>query len=102
MFDRDRGVFAISVAAELSGTTVQNLRAYERSGLLEPERTEGGSRRYSAVDVERLLRIRALLDAGLNIAGIERVLALEQQVHDLQAQVDQRVPRGRGIGSGSE
>lgn len=90
MLDRDRAVFAISVAAELSGTTVQNLRAYERSGLLEPERTQGGTRRYSEVDVERLMRIRALLNAGLNIAGIERVLALEEQVRDLQVELDQR------------
>jgi MerR family transcriptional regulator/heat shock protein HspR len=89
--DRDRAVFAISVAAELSGTTVQNLRAYERNGLVEPERTQGGTRRYSEVDVERLLRIRALLRAGLNIAGIERVLALEQQVHDLRAELDQQI-----------
>lgn len=93
MLDRDQAVFAISVAAELSGTTVQNLRAYERSGLLEPQRTEGGTRRYSEVDVERLLRIRTLLNAGLNIAGIERVLALEQQVQDLQVELDRQAPR---------
>lgn len=93
MLDRDRAVFAISVAAELSGTTVQNLRAYERSGLLEPERTQGGTRRYSEDDVERLMRIRALLSAGLNIAGIERVLALEEQVRDLQVELDQRIGR---------
>lgn len=90
MFERDQAVFAISVAAELSGTTVQNLRAYERSGLLEPERTQGGTRRYSEIDIERLTRIRALLNAGLNIAGIERVLVLEQQVHDLQFELDQQ------------
>jgi MerR family transcriptional regulator/heat shock protein HspR len=93
VLDRDRAVFAISVAAELSGTTVQNLRAYERSGLLEPERTQGGTRRYSEDDVERLMRIRALLSAGLNIAGIERVLALEEQVRDLQVELDQRIGR---------
>lgn len=93
MLKRDRAVFAISVAAELSGTTVQNLRAYERSGLLEPERTQGGTRRYSEIDVERLLRIRSLLNAGLNIAGIERVLALEKQVHDLQVELDQQTIR---------
>jgi MerR family transcriptional regulator/heat shock protein HspR len=91
--ESDRAMFAISVAAKLSGTTVQNLRAYERGGLLEPKRTQGGTRRYSEVDVERLMRIRALLDAGLNIAGIEQVLALEQQVHDLQVELDQRAAR---------
>ncbi|MFL6156358.1 MAG: MerR family transcriptional regulator [Marmoricola sp.] len=84
MLDSDRGVFAISVAADLSGTTVQNLRAYERGGLLEPARTEGGTRRYSQDDVERLLRIRALLDAGLNLAGIERVLLLEAEISRLR------------------
>lgn len=83
MVDPTRGIFAISVAAELSGTTVQNLRVYERSGLLEPERTEGGTRRYSQADVDRLLHIRALLDAGLNLAGIDRVLGLEDQVERL-------------------
>lgn len=90
MLERSRAVFAISVAAELSGTTVQNLRAYERGGLLEPERTQGGTRRYSEIDIERLTRIRTLLNAGLNIAGIERVLALEQQVHDLQVELDSK------------
>lgn len=90
MLDPNRGVFAISVAAELSGTTVQNLRAYERSGLLAPQRTEGGSRRYSQSDVDRLVQIRALLDAGLNAAGIEQVLALEAEVRRLQGQLDAR------------
>jgi len=93
VLDRDRAVFAISVAAELSGTTVQNLRAYERSGLLEPQRTEGGTRRYSEGDVERLMRIRTLLNAGLNIAGIERVLTLEEQVHELQNELASKPPR---------
>jgi len=87
VLDPDRPVFAISVAAELSGTTVQNLRAYERGGLLEPMRTEGGSRRYSQSDVDRLLHIRALLDAGLNVAGIEHVLALEAVILRLEGQV---------------
>lgn len=84
MLDSTKGVFAISVAAELAGTTVQNLRAYERNGLVEPERTEGGSRRYSQVDIERLQNIRALLDAGLNTAGIERVLFLEAEIARLR------------------
>ncbi len=84
MSDRDRGVFAISVAAELSGTTVQNLWAYERSGLLVPARTDGGSRRYGSADVDRLVRIRELLGAGLISAGIEHVLALEVKVLRLE------------------
>ncbi|MCX6397378.1 MAG: MerR family transcriptional regulator [Propionibacteriales bacterium] len=87
MTDPTRGVFAISVAAELAGTTVQNLRAYERSGLVEPGRTDGGSRRYSQNDVDRLLSIREMLDAGLNSVGIERVLGLQAEVLRLQAEL---------------
>jgi DNA-binding transcriptional MerR regulator len=76
----ERGVFGISVAAELAGTAVQNLRVYERHGLVEPDRTDGGTRRYSEADVERLVRIRALLDDGLNLAGVTKVLELEAQL----------------------
>ena len=82
--DPARGVYGISVAAELAGTGVQNLRAYEARGLLEPERTEGGTRRYSANDLERLRRIGDLLEAGLNLAGIAMVIALQDQNTDLQ------------------
>jgi MerR family transcriptional regulator/heat shock protein HspR len=71
------GVFGISVAAELAGTGVQNLRTYERAGLVAPARTEGGTRRYSPDDVERLQRIVELLDGGLNLAGVTLVLQLE-------------------------
>ncbi len=80
-------VFAISVAAELSGTTIPNLRGYERSGLLVPQRTDGGTRRYSQDDVDRLRRIRVLLEAGLNAAGILRVLALEDDVARLRSEL---------------
>jgi MerR family transcriptional regulator, heat shock protein HspR len=72
-----RGVYAISVAAELTGAGVQNLRVYERRGLVEPSRTEGGTRRYSEHDLGRIRRVMALLDAGLNLAGIALVLDLE-------------------------
>lgn len=77
--DRHRGVYGISVAAGLVGMGVQNLRMYEARGLLEPERTGGGTRRYSANDLDRLRRIGDLLDAGLNLAGIGMVLDLEGQ-----------------------
>ncbi len=77
--DGDRGVYGISVAAELVGTGVQNLRLYEARGLLEPARTDGGTRRYSPNDLDRLRRIGDLLAAGLNLAGIAMVLDLEQQ-----------------------
>ncbi len=74
-----QGVYAISVAAELVGMDVQRLRLYERRGLLEPERTSGGTRRYSRDDIDRLHRIGGLLDAGLNLAGIAMVLDLEDE-----------------------
>jgi len=72
-----RGVFAISVAADLVGTRVQNLRVYERHGLLTPQRTAGGTRVYSTDDVARLRRIVELLAEGLNLVGIATVLTLE-------------------------
>ncbi len=73
----ERGVYAISVAAELTGAGVQNLRVYERRGLVDPDRTEGGTRRYSETTSTGSRRIRDLLDAGLNLAGIALVLELE-------------------------
>ena len=87
--DPSRGVYAISVAAELVGTGVQNLRLYEARGLLEPDRTEGGTRRYSANDVDRLRRIGALLDDGLNLGGIGMVLDLEAQNLQLRAEKEE-------------
>jgi MerR family transcriptional regulator/heat shock protein HspR len=81
----DHGVYGISVAAELSGVAVQSLRLYERYGLLTPARSEGGTRRYSADDLARLQRISALVDAGVNLAGIARILGLEDDNADLSA-----------------
>lgn len=80
-----KGVYGISVVAELTGTGQQNLRLYERKGLLEPERTSGGTRRYSDHDVEVLRRIIVLLDEGVNLAGIRRVLELEAENRRLRA-----------------
>ena len=82
-----RAVYVISVAAELSGLHPQTLRIYEQRGLLAPARTAGGSRRYSEADLARLARILELTDQGLNLAGVLRVLELEQQVSELQAQI---------------
>jgi DNA-binding transcriptional MerR regulator len=79
-------VFAISVAAEMVSMEIQNLRVYERRGLLEPDRTSGGTRLYSAEDIDRLHRIRDLLAEGLNLAGIAHVLALEERVGALEAE----------------
>lgn len=81
----DRGVYGISVAAELSGIAVQSLRLYERYGLLTPARSDGGTRRYSADDLARLQRISALVDAGINLAGIARILDLEDDNADLRS-----------------
>ena len=81
-------VYVISVAAELAGVHPQTLRIYERKGLVEPSRTAGGSRRYSDADIDLLRRIQDLTNAGLNLAGVERVLQLEQRVRDLEAELD--------------
>jgi MerR family transcriptional regulator/heat shock protein HspR len=76
-----RGVYMISVAAELAGMHPQTLRIYESRGLIEPERTSGGTRRYSADDVERLRRIQELTsELGMNLAGVEKVFELEREL----------------------
>lgn len=85
-----RGVYGISVAAELVGMGVQNLRLYEARGLLDPERTAGGTRRYSADDLDRLHRIGDLLQDGLNLAGIGMVLDLEEQNTQLRAEQEEQ------------
>ena len=80
-----RGVYGISVAAELAGVGIQTLRLYEARGLLQPARTTGGTRRYSPDDLDRIHRIGQLLDTGLNLAGIAMVLDLETQNQQLRA-----------------
>jgi DNA-binding transcriptional MerR regulator len=89
----DRGVYGISTAAELAGMGVQNLRLYEARGLLEPARTDGGTRRYSANDLQRLQRIGDLLGVGLNLAGIAMVLQLETENRRLQSEQQSRESR---------
>ena len=84
---RALGVYAISVAAEIVGMGQQNLRLYERKGLLEPSRTVGGTRRYSENDLMRLHRIAELLALGLNLSGIRLVLALETENAMLKAKL---------------
>jgi MerR family transcriptional regulator, heat shock protein HspR len=73
----NQGVYGISVAAKLSGVAVQSLRLYERHGLLSPARSDGGTRLYSADDLARLKRISELVAAGVNLAGIARILDLQ-------------------------
>jgi MerR family transcriptional regulator/heat shock protein HspR len=84
--DPSRGVYGISVAAEISGTGVQTLRLYESRGLLSPARTDGGTRRYSPDDLDRVHRIGQLLRAGLNLAGVSMVLALEAENEQLRTE----------------
>jgi MerR family transcriptional regulator/heat shock protein HspR len=80
-----RGVYGISVAAELSGIGEQSLRLYEQRGLLTPARTAGGTRRYSEDDLERLRRITELLAAGVNVAGIGQILDLQDRNTELES-----------------
>ncbi|HEX2384226.1 MAG TPA: MerR family transcriptional regulator [Acidimicrobiales bacterium] len=82
--ERDRAVYVISVAAELAGVHPQTLRIYERKGLVDPARTVGGSRRFSDDDIRRARRIQELTTAGLNLAGVKRVLDLEAQLDELR------------------
>jgi MerR family transcriptional regulator/heat shock protein HspR len=87
LHDDDRPLFMISVAAELAGMHPQTLRLYERRGLVRPQRTAGRTRRYSERDVERLQRIQELTELGLNLAGVERVLAMEEQLETMRRQM---------------
>ncbi|MCZ7529555.1 MAG: MerR family transcriptional regulator [Acidimicrobiia bacterium] len=84
----DQALYVISVAAELAGLHPQTLRMYERKGLIEPERTSGRSRRYSESDVALLERIQQLTNEGLNLAGVQRVLALEDQLARTRARIE--------------
>src|SRR5919108_4332731 len=84
---RDRAVFVISVAAELAGVHPQTLRIYERKGLVRPKRTSANSRRYSERDIERLREIQELTAQGVNLAGVRRIMDLDQALEGLQAHV---------------
>src|SRR5919108_5644374 len=87
--EHDRGVFMISVAAELADMHPQTLRRYEARGLVEPKRSPKGTRLYSHKDVERLRRIQEMTtDLGMNLAGVERVFELEDKIGRLQRKVD--------------
>lgn len=88
MAEVTRAVFVISVAAELAGMHPQTLRIYERKGLLEPFRTPGGTRRYSQEDIEQLQLIQELTSQGLNLEGVRRVLALQEENRQLKKKVD--------------
>jgi MerR family transcriptional regulator/heat shock protein HspR len=88
--DSERGVFMISVAAELAEMHPQTLRMYEARGLIEPKRSPKGTRLYSHDDVERLRRIQELTsDGGMNLAGVEKVFELEAQLERMRRKVAQ-------------
>jgi MerR family transcriptional regulator/heat shock protein HspR len=96
---RDGAVYIISVAAELAGVHPQTLRTYERKGLIKPARTSGGTRRYSQRDVDRVRLIQELTQGeGVNLAGVERILELQDEIDDLADQLErtrQRVEQVR-------
>jgi MerR family transcriptional regulator/heat shock protein HspR len=104
--DDDTPVFVISIAAQLAGMHAQTLRQYDRLGLVSPSRTRGGGRRYSARDVTMLREVQRLSqDEGVSLAGIQRILDLENQVQALRARVTELRAElkdmKRAIGSGS-
>ncbi|MEQ8437883.1 MAG: helix-turn-helix transcriptional regulator [Ilumatobacter fluminis] len=86
---RTQAVYVISVAAELAGMHPQTLRIYERRGLVQPARTQGGNRRYSDEDIERLQRIADLAEQGMNLEGIRRVMELEAENERLRRELEQ-------------
>src|SRR5581483_1343933 len=85
--DRDRALYIISVAAELAGVHAQTLRIYERKGLIEPKRTQGGSRRYSERDIALLRGIQELTNEGVSLVGVRRILELEEDLARSEARV---------------
>ena len=89
MRNRSHAVYVISVAAELAGMHPQTLRIYERRGLVQPARSQGGNRRYSDIDIDRLRRIQELASEGMNLEGIRRVMALEVENSRLRAELEQ-------------
>jgi MerR family transcriptional regulator/heat shock protein HspR len=86
--DDDRGVYIISVAAELVGVHPQTLRIYERKGLLSPHRTSGNTRRYSASDIARLQMIQHLTQEGVNLAGVKMIVEMENELDRMRERVD--------------
>ena len=87
MDDRERALYIISVAAELAGVHAQTLRIYERKGLIEPSRTQGGSRRYSDRDIALLRRIQELTNEGVSLAGVRMVLELESELAEARSRI---------------
>ena len=100
--DPGRAVFVISVAAELAGVHPQTLRAYERLGLLAPQRTSGNTRRYSERDIERLRLIQELTQGeGINLAGVQMIMAMREQLDEIQRRAEDLERRLTAILDGS-
>ena len=96
--DRERGVFMISVAADLADMHPQTLRIYEQRGLVTPKRSPGGTRLYSQADVERLRRIQEMTaELGMNLAGVEKVFELEDQIERMGRRMEQLERRAQRI-----
>lgn len=85
--DPDLGLYAISVAAELTGAAPQTLRLYETKGLLEPARSDGGTRRYSRRDLDRVEQIMSMTAEGLTLEGIRRIIAMQTENDALRAEI---------------
>jgi MerR family transcriptional regulator, heat shock protein HspR len=101
--DDDTPVFVISVAAELAGMHAQTLRQYDRIGLVSPSRTRGGGRRYSARDVALLREVQRLSqEEGVNLAGIKRIIELEQLVDELQGRVEELLSELQSVRDAAE
>lgn len=102
MPDYHQAVYVISVAAELAGVHPQTLRIYERKGLVQPGRTGGGSRRYSDADIALLRRIQDLTNEGLNLAGVKKVLELEDELSRANERVQNASERIRELQGDAE
>jgi MerR family transcriptional regulator, heat shock protein HspR len=85
----DQAVYIISVAAELAGVHPQTLRIYEQKGLVRPHRTRGNTRRYSEADIDRLRRVQLLTQDGVNLAGVKRILAMEEELQRMRRRIAQ-------------
>ena len=95
--DRNRPLYMISVAAELAGVHPQTLRAYEQKGLVTPQRTSGNTRMYSQSDIERLELIQELTAEGINLAGVTRILDLEERLNQSEQEIDSLHKRVRRL-----
>ena len=90
-------LYVISIAAELAGVHPQTLRVYERKGLVQPHRTEGNTRRYSEEDIQRLRRIQSLTNEGLNLAGVMKVMELEQEIDRMRVRYERAVEESQRL-----